>query len=185
IRYSSTFEAFNNERRAVRFMLLFNGYPTRYIDREFRKIFGSYTSLNSILPLIDNEAQFFRLRKEYMNQPTARHSQIEAHIAQFQEKNEESEVEQLVTTTSTTTKKQKNSRFQDTVIIHYTHEKRFTNMKKDMHKVFREAFQGFGIEAVRLIVGHRNSPNSERELIRKRPPLKYLTLKQQQKQQQQ
>ncbi|CAF1200198.1 unnamed protein product [Rotaria sp. Silwood1] len=41
IRYSSTFEAFNTERRNIRFMLLYNGYPTRYIDKEFRKFFGS------------------------------------------------------------------------------------------------------------------------------------------------
>ncbi|CAF4779782.1 unnamed protein product, partial [Rotaria sp. Silwood2] len=110
---------------------------------------------------------------------------VEARIAQFKQNNEEPQVEELVTTTSATTIKQKKNIFQNALIIHYTHEKRFTTMKKDMHRIFREAFQGFGIEAVRLIVGHQNSPNSERELIRKRPPLKYLTLKQQQKQQQQ
>ncbi|CAF4020406.1 unnamed protein product [Rotaria sordida] len=176
IRYSSTFEAFNNERRAVRFMLLFNGYPTRYIDRQFRKIFGNYVSSDSILPLIDNDEQFFQLRKEYMNQPTTRHSQVESRIAKFKENNEEPQIEQPVATTSTMTKKQKINIFQGSVIIHYTHEKRFTTMKKDIHKVFRETFQDYGLEAVRLIVGHRNSPNFEHELIRKRPPLKYLTL---------
>ncbi|CAF3262925.1 unnamed protein product [Rotaria sp. Silwood2] len=140
IRYSSTVEAFNNERRAVRFMLLFNGYPTRYIDKQFRKIFGTYISSDSILPIIDNEEQFFQLRKVYMNQPTARHSQVEARIAQFKENNEEHQVEQLVTTTSITTRKQKKNILQDAVIIHYIHEKRFTTMKKDMHNIFREAF---------------------------------------------
>ncbi|CAF1187982.1 unnamed protein product [Rotaria sp. Silwood1] len=67
------------------------------------------------------------------------------------------------------------------MIMHYTHEKRFSTMKKDMHEIFREAFEGYGLDAVRLIVGYRNHPNSERELTRKRPPLKYLTLKQQEK----
>ncbi|CAF2871551.1 unnamed protein product [Rotaria sp. Silwood2] len=102
-----------------------------------------------------------------MQQPTARHSQVQARIAQYKENNEEHQVEQLVTATSTTTRKQKKNIFQDAVIIHYTHEKRFTTMKKDMHQIFHEAFQGFGIEAVRLIVGHRNGSNSECELIRK------------------
>ncbi len=47
-----------------------------------------------------------------------------------------------------------------------------------MNEIFREAFQGLRIEAVRLIVGNRNSPNIQRELIRKRPHMKLLTLKQ-------
>ncbi|CAF1273836.1 unnamed protein product [Rotaria sp. Silwood1] len=181
IRYSSTFDVFNTERRAVRLMLLFNGYPIEYIDRQFRKIFGNYISSNSILPTVDNEENFFQLRQEYMNQPTARSSQVEARIAHFKENNEESHLEQPVQTRTTDTKKSKNNIFHDVVIIHYTHEKRFSTMKKDMHKIFREAFEGYGLEAVRLIVGYRNHPNSERELTRKRPPLKYLTLKQQEK----
>jgi hypothetical protein len=49
-------------------------------------------------------------------------------------------------------------------------------MKRDMHEVFREAFKDLGIDAVRLIVGHRNSPSMQRELIRKRPHMKLMTL---------
>jgi hypothetical protein len=45
-----------------------------------------------------------------------------------------------------------------------------------MHEIFREAFKGLGIEAVRLMVGHRNSPTLQREIIRKRPHMKLLTL---------
>ncbi|CAF1515433.1 unnamed protein product [Rotaria magnacalcarata] len=178
IRYSSTFEAFNHERRAIRLMLLFNGYPTTYIDKQFRKIFGNYITSNSILPLINNEDKFFRLRKEHMKQPTAQHSQVEARIAQFEQNNAEVLVEERIQMESSTAKICKSNKFQDRVIIHYTHEKRFTTIKKDMHAIFEKGFQGYGIEAVKLIVGHRNSPNSERELTRKQPPLKYLTLKQ-------
>ena len=46
-----------------------------------------------------------------------------------------------------------------------------------MHEVFREAFQGLGLDSVRLIVGNRNSPSSQRDLIRKRPHIKLMTLK--------
>ncbi|CAM4951180.1 unnamed protein product [Rotaria socialis] len=178
IRYSSTFEAFNHERRAIRLMLLFNGYPTTYIDKQFRKIFGNYITSNSILPLINNEHKFFQLRKEHMKQPTAQHSQVEARIALFEQNNIDNIVEDIIPMESTTTNKRKTNNVPDKVIIHYTHEKRFTTMKKDMHTIFEKSFEGYGLEAVRLIVGHRNSPNSERELIHKRPPLKYLTLKQ-------
>jgi hypothetical protein len=61
----------------------------------------------------------------------------------------------------------------------YTHENRFASMKRDMHEIFREAFKGLGIEAVRLIVGHRNSPTLQREFIRKKPHMRLMTLKQQ------
>ncbi|CAM2729112.1 unnamed protein product [Rotaria socialis] len=153
-------------------------YPTTYIDKQFRKIFGNYITSNSILPLINNEHKFFQLRKEHMKQPTAQHSQVEARIALFEQNNIDNIVEDIIPMESTTTNKRKTNNVPDKVIIHYTHEKRFTTMKKDMHTIFEKSFEGYGLEAVRLIVGHRNSPNSERELIHKRPPLKYLTLKQ-------
>ena len=65
---------------------------------------------------------------------------------------------------------------QDYVIIQYTHENRLESMKRDMHEIFREAFKELRIEALRLIVGHRNNPSLQRELIRKRPNIKYMTI---------
>jgi hypothetical protein len=44
-------------------------------------------------------------------------------------------------------------------------------MKRDMHEIFREAFKGLSLEAVRLIVGHRNSPIIQRELIPELEPV--------------
>ncbi|CAF1471320.1 unnamed protein product [Rotaria sordida] len=38
-RYSSTFESFNNERRYIQLTLLYNGYPSTFIDKEFQKFF--------------------------------------------------------------------------------------------------------------------------------------------------
>ena len=165
--------------RPYRFIqYLFLRYPSTYVDKQFRKVLDNCISPNSILPSIDSEEQFIQLRKNYMNSPAARHSQVEARIAQSNETNEEIPVEQHNTTTSIKTKRQNKINFQDTVVVHYTHEKRFTAMKKDMHKIFREVFKHFGLEAVQFIVGHRNNPTSEGELIRKRPSFKYLLLKQ-------
>ena len=59
----------------------------------------------------------------------------------------------------------------------YTHENRFTSMKRDMHAIFREAFKDLGIDPVRLILSHRNSPSMQREIIRKRSHMKLMTLK--------
>ncbi|CAM4814946.1 unnamed protein product [Rotaria magnacalcarata] len=181
IRYSSTFEAFNNERRTIRLMLLYNGYPSAYIDKQFRNIFNNYLSPYTILPFLKNEEDFFRLRDEYMKKPTPQHSQVEARIAQFNEPTEEPPIETTTPMIPMIKAKSKKSKLQDAIIIHYTHEQRFATMKKDNHEIFRGAFKCLGIEALRLIVGHRNSPNSARELIRKRPNRKHLLVKYQKK----
>jgi hypothetical protein len=118
-----------------------------------------------------------------MGQPTPRRSQIEAQIAQSKQydendqQQEEEQPKQTLASTSTIFQKTKKNQSQDKIIIHYTHENRFTSMKKDMHEIFREAFKDLKIENLRLIVGHRNSPTTQRELIRKRPHMKLMTLK--------
>ena len=113
-----------------------------------------------------------------MGQPTPKQSQIEAQIKKYKEINEDDQEEQPKETLPSTANlpEIKTKNFQDKLIIHYTHESRFTTMKRDMHEVFREAFKDLGVDAVRLIVGHRNSPNMQRELIHKRPNNKLLTL---------
>jgi hypothetical protein len=153
-------------------------YPSAYIDKQFRKVFGDYISSSSLLPIIDDENQFHQLRRKLMGQPTPRQSQIEAQITQPKQHNEnyaEKTTKQTLPSVSNIHQQGKN-KLQDNIIIHYTHENRFASMKRDMHEIFREAFKGLGIEAVRLIVGHRNSPTIQRELIRKRPHMKLMTL---------
>ncbi|CAF5179506.1 unnamed protein product, partial [Rotaria sp. Silwood1] len=115
-----------------------------------------------------------------MGQTTSRQSQVEARITQSKDDNGPYPAEQPLLATkprlpTTTTEQGTKNKFQDKAIIHYTHEKRFKMMKKDMHEIFRQAFKYLGIEALRLIVGHRNSPSTQRELIRKRPHPKHLT----------
>ncbi|CAF1540808.1 unnamed protein product, partial [Rotaria sordida] len=78
IRYSSTFEAFNTERRNIRLTLLCNRYPSTYINREFRKFFDQYNlfdSYSSILPMIGNESQFIAIYNKIAPTPTTRQSQ--------------------------------------------------------------------------------------------------------------
>lgn len=150
-------------------------YPSAYIDKQIRKVFGDFISSTSILPHIDNPDKFIQLRRKLMGQPTARQSQIEAQLVLYKENNEDENENQSISTTMNTTQHSvKKSR--DKIIVHYTHENRFTSMKRDMHAIFREAFKDLGIESVRFIVAHRNSPNTQRELIRKRPPMKLLVL---------
>ena len=113
-----------------------------------------------------------------MGQPTPRQSQIEAQITQSKQDATLDETESREKLTIDLEEKV-NKKLQDKIIVHYTHENRFNSMKKDIHEVFDEAFQSLGIERVRLIVGNRNNPTSQRELIRKRPHMKLMKLKQQ------
>jgi len=142
-------------------------------------VFGDYISSTSLLPILVDEIQFQQLRRKLMGQPTPRQSQIEAQIAKSKQDNDNYQAQQTKSTLPlgpTIDKPSKNKLPQDNVIIHYTHESRFTSMKRDMHEIFREVFKSLGIEAVRLIVGHRNSLTLQLELIRKRPHMKYMTL---------
>ncbi|CAF1434632.1 unnamed protein product [Adineta steineri] len=73
IRYSSTLEVFNIERRTIRLMLLYNSYPSTYINEQFQRFFMKYTSSSSsqsLLPLIANEQEFFGLREKLLAQPS-------------------------------------------------------------------------------------------------------------------
>ena len=107
-----------------------------------------------------------------MRQPTPRKSQMEAQIAQYNLYNEnyrDDHQTRIVSTITVNDPHQRKSKTEDKIIIHYTHEHRFHLIKCDMHEIFREAFKNYGIDAVRLIVGHRKSPALQGELIRKRP----------------
>ncbi|CAF4555213.1 unnamed protein product, partial [Rotaria sp. Silwood2] len=63
VRYSSTFEVFNYELRRIRLLLLYNSYPLNYINEQFRRFFLDFMSSSSaLLPLINDENQYFVLR---------------------------------------------------------------------------------------------------------------------------
>ncbi|CAM4949356.1 unnamed protein product [Rotaria socialis] len=69
-RYSSTFEEFNNERRDVKLMLLYNGYPSTFIENEFTKYFFEHKSTSPFLQYIDQEKNYIHMRQKLLGQPT-------------------------------------------------------------------------------------------------------------------
>ena len=103
-----------------------------------------------------------------MGQLSGRQSQIEARIALSKVSSNEQEPKRSMSHLSSVVIESNPARYsKDRIIILYTHEDRFATIKRDMHSIFRKAFVSLGIEAIRLIVGHRNSPNLQREPIRK------------------
>ncbi|CAF1322976.1 unnamed protein product [Adineta steineri] len=76
VRYSSTFEAFNKERRNIKLI-----YPSGYIENQFQSFFSEYIDSSPFLPYIQHETQFFLMRQKLLSQPTTRQSQIVKHLA--------------------------------------------------------------------------------------------------------
>ncbi|CAF5007261.1 unnamed protein product [Rotaria sp. Silwood1] len=61
-RYSTTLKAFDDERRNVKLTLLYNGYPSQFIDTHFKKFFINYDiAMPTILPLILDEKEFYQM----------------------------------------------------------------------------------------------------------------------------
>ncbi|CAF4506534.1 unnamed protein product [Rotaria magnacalcarata] len=70
IRYSSVLSAFNEERQSIELMLLYNWYPPRYIHSRFHKFFARYLSLQTILPLLNDNSDLALMRCLSLNEPT-------------------------------------------------------------------------------------------------------------------
>ncbi|CAF2256135.1 unnamed protein product [Rotaria magnacalcarata] len=135
VRYSSTFEAFNYERLHIKLMLLYNGYPSTFIENEFQKYLSSYISTSPFLPLINNEKKFFQLRQKLLGQPTPRQSQValSAATADIDNDTDADETKQP-NEPSTKPDPATITNYEEKLLLHYTHEKRFTVMKRDMHQ---------------------------------------------------
>ncbi|CAF3644312.1 unnamed protein product [Rotaria socialis] len=127
IKYSSTFQLFNDERRYIKSTFLYNGYPSSFIDKTFRKFFSGYVTSQSFRPFFDNEAQFIQMRNGLSGQPSRKQSQVEMRIATLTNDNDHL-VEDLDKKEEFIIQKNKNpNKLQNILIIHYTHEKNETD----------------------------------------------------------
>ena len=119
-----------------------------------------------LLPFIDNENQFFLLREKLLAQPTAKQTQVTMNAAA---------VELIDHTISTNAHvkqaviKRDGSKFKNNLFVHCTHEQRLQGLAREIHTIHDSYFKNTHVGHVRLIVGHRNNPNIEYELSRKRP----------------
>ncbi|CAF3506423.1 unnamed protein product [Rotaria sp. Silwood2] len=166
IRYSSTLQEFNHERRTLKLMLLYNGYPTRYIYSRFNKFFAkcSITS-TSIIPMIHDENEFLFLRRQLLEQATVPEHRRAARIPKTMDYNNfHSSIDPLVKAKLLKRRERANS-----IILHHTHEKRFSHYKRDIHRIWNDIFHNTPVQTTKLIVGTRNNPNLSKELVRRSP----------------
>jgi hypothetical protein len=95
-------------------------------------------------------------------------------IANIDNDQTEDEEQQQEPRKSAIKKEQKQKPYEENLIIHYTHEKRLHDFKRDMHQVYDDVFKNTPVSDVKLIVGNRNRRNASKELIHKRPKLSIL-----------
>ncbi|CAF3586434.1 unnamed protein product, partial [Adineta steineri] len=172
VRYSSTYQAFQNEQLYIKLMLLYNGYPFTFIDQQFRKFSIEHISSSSsspFLPIICNQQQFIHTRQNILRKPTRQQSQIAISIATTDLDNKSTNENVLHTTPILRTEANKDTQLNKNIIVHYTHEKRFHSFKRDMHRILDDTFETQLNKDIKLIVGNRNRRNTQNELIRKRP----------------
>ncbi|CAM4979264.1 unnamed protein product [Rotaria socialis] len=177
-RYSSTFEELNNERRKIKLMLLYNGYPSTFIENEFKKYFSEYISNSPFLNFIDNENKYNHTRQKLLGLPTLRQSQVAMSAAQANIDNDEADDRLNQPDESTKQPEKKTFNFDEKLFIHFTHENRFHTYRKDLHQIYNDVFQQTPAMDTRLIVRNRNRRETQNELIRKRPTKAILQNKQ-------
>ena len=113
-----------------------------------------------------------------MGQPTPRQSQVATSAASADLDNNQTDEDLVALKEPPTTAEKKQINYGDRLFIHYTHEKRFHSVKRDMHEVYGRAFRNTPAMDLTLVVGNRNRRDARTELIRKRPQQSLLRNKQ-------
>lgn len=62
----------------------------------------------------------------------------------------------------------KESKWTKNIIVHYTHEARFTNYKRLMHQLWNQIFNDTLVLNTRLIIGNRNNSSNKLRLAHRR-----------------
>ncbi|CAM4978805.1 unnamed protein product [Rotaria socialis] len=124
--------------------------------------------ISLILPLIENEEQFVILRKKLLEYPSVKQILVDKSAAtvdniiiirdQYGQNDDEE-----------TTNNNKDNTFQKKIFIHSLYEGRFRHIQREIHEIHDSFFKNTIYQDIRLIVGHRNSPNIEYESTTKRP----------------
>ncbi|CAF3291710.1 unnamed protein product, partial [Rotaria socialis] len=132
IRYSSVLSAFNEERQSIELMLLYNWYPPRYIHSRFHKFFARYLSLQTILPLLNDNSDLALMRCLSLNEPTLDEKKIAVETAQLasQSQNQELVVPPNMKQITAKMKRRNN------LIIHQTYENGVYTLKRNIQQLW-------------------------------------------------
>ena len=146
-------------------------YPSSMIEKEFQKFFHDQISSSlPFLPFLRDATEFLVMRKGLIGQSTPTQSQVVNDIANAILHNDQlEELASSKTTIVTKKPESKKSIDENTMLLHYTHEKRFASTKRDIHKTYADVFTNTPAMNIRMIVGNRNRRAAATDLIRKKP----------------
>ena len=88
----------------------------------------------STLPWIDTVHDFQFIRAYLLNRATLAESQMASRIANAMKSNDEDITGNLIAKPAI----EKESKWDKNLIIHYTHESRFTTLKRDIHQLWNQ-----------------------------------------------
>jgi type II secretory pathway predicted ATPase ExeA len=129
------------------------------------KFFTNYLPTSTLSLLINDENDYAVLRRKLLYKPTINEYQIASRIATTIETPHNDTVDSSLIQESL----DKESKWLNKLIIHYIHEKRLQNYKKDIRLLWNRTFEKTPIIFTKLIIGNRNSPNLTHELVHRRP----------------
>ena len=109
------------------------------------------------------------LRNKLLDLPTTRQSQKATAATEADFHNNQIYDAYIHTIQSNTKEQQQSDIKQKKLIVHYTHERRFSSFKRDLHHVYDTVFYNTPVVVIKMIVGNRNCRDTRHELIRKRP----------------
>ena len=161
-------------------------YPSSVIDFHFQKCLRQHlTPSSSYLFYPDTERKLYQIRNAIIDQLTPRQTQVAKRVAAWNMEDKNTNINdipqnqlELSKTDTDIKRKHKKPNYQDHLFVHYTHERRFLSMKRDIQHVYQNVFGQTPAMHLRLYVGNRNRPNATKELIRKRPKTRILKHKQ-------
>ena len=116
--------------------------------------------------MLDNQQQFVNMRQRLLNKPTFLQSQrarSATSVADLANDQEESTADALSWPADEA------MHHMQCMFVHYTHEKRFRTLKRDVHRVYDNVVEQAPVAHVKLVVGDHNRRDARHELINKRP----------------
>ena len=119
-----------------------------------------------LIPLIESESYFQLIRSNILKRTTATELEVAARIAKATDHHDMGTID---ASSAVSTKRKQNSKWDNNLIIHYSHEKRFETLKKDIHQLWNQIFHDTPIMNTKLIIGHKNNNSTTRELVQRCP----------------
>jgi len=112
---------------------------------------------------MNDEQQFKRMRQNILGQPTPPQSQAAISAATADLDNEQTDEKSIQTTDISNNDGNKDIKFGNKIIVHYTHEKRFSSFKRDMDRIYDDTFQKRIDKDIKIIVGNRNRRHAQKK----------------------